>query len=802
MSSRNAKRRNLRIPEVLPVLPLRDVVVFPNIITPLSVSRPRSTEAVDSALADNRLLLLVSQLSPETEEPGEGELYAIGTAGLIIKTLKLPDDRVRVLVQGLTRCRVEAFNEDGPMLTARVSPLPDEETGRVDVESEALLRNVRKMLEDASSLGQGISSEVLVIAQNLEDPGRLADLAASNLELKVSDAQVVLETMEPHDRLRKVNEVITREVEVLHLQQEISSIARGEMDRSQREYFLRQQLRAIHGELGEGDLADECAEYREKAEAAGMPEGARSETERQVRRLERMAPDSPEAATLRTYLDTMVDLPWSEATEDRLELSEVADILDEDHHGLDKAKERILEYLAVRKLKDDATGPILCLVGPPGVGKTSIARSIARAMGRQFVRLSLGGVRDEAEIRGHRRTYVGAMPGRIIQGLQQAGSNNPVFLLDEVDKIGSDHRGDPSAALLEVLDPEQNSSFRDHYLGAEFDLSKVLFIATANVMGPIHPAFRDRLEILRLTGYTEEEKLAIARLHLLPRQGTDNGISEHPFKISDNALRRIVSSYTHESGLRSLERQLGKICRKVARRHAEGNTEPLRITASNLQAWLGSPPTLPDRVLSEDRVGVATGLAVTSVGGDVLFVEALTVPGDGRVTLTGSLGAVMKESAEAALSFVRSRAADLGLDPEQFRTQDLHVHVPEGATPKDGPSAGTCLISAIVSAFTGVPIHRHVAMTGEVTLRGAVLPVGGVRDKVLAARRAGVSRVILAEANRKDLSELPAGVRRDLDFEFVSNIEQVLQAALVSPPAPRPRRGSSDRDHRPATAGA
>jgi len=786
MDRPSKSRRSVRIPETLPVLPLRDVTVFPNIIAPLSVSRPESVEAIEQALAANRIIFLVSQVNHETDEPTDGDLYGIGTAGLIIKTLKLPDDRVRVLVQGLTRCRLESLQSADGYLQAKVSPLDEPDIDTDEVTTEALLRNVRKLLEDASSLGKNISSEVLVIAQNLDDPGRLADLTASNLDLKVPDAQAVLETADPVERLRRVNEVVGREVEVLQMQAEITTLARDEMDRSQREYFLRQQVKAIHGELGDTDVAHECEQYREKGREAGMPEGATEELERQVRRLERMSPESPEATTIRAYLDTMVALPWSTSTADSLDLVETSRILDENHLGLEKAKDRILEYLAVRKLKSDAKGPVLCLVGPPGVGKTSIARAVATSLGREFVRVSLGGVKDEAEIRGHRRTYVGAMPGRIIQGLQQAGTNNPVFLLDEVDKIGADHRGDPSAALLEVLDPEQNATFRDHYLGVEFDLSKVLFISTANVLEPIQPAFRDRLEILRLSGYTEEEKLAIGKAHLFPRQLEENGIAENPPTVSENAMRSIIESYTHEAGLRAFERQMAKICRKVARRRAEGDERPVRITAANVPTWLGTPPTLPEMALAEDRVGVATGLAVTSAGGDVLFVEALAIPGEGKLTLTGSLGNVMKESATAALSFVRSRAGELGLTPEDFRKNDLHVHVPEGATPKDGPSAGVTLISAIVSAFTGIPLRKDVAMTGEVTLRGAVLPVGGVRDKVIAARRAGVKHVLLSEKNRKDIDDVPEQVRSDIEFYFVEDILDVLACSLTSMPRPRP----------------
>jgi ATP-dependent Lon protease len=785
MSDVRQKRRSLRIPETLPVLPLRDVVVFPNIIAPLSVSRSTSIQAVEEALHGNRIILLVSQLDRDCESPGEGDLYAVGTAGLVIKTLKLPDDRMRVLVQGLARVRIHGFDRDAPHLTARVEPLHEAEGATSSLQSEALLRNVRKLMEDASSLGKGISSEVLVIAQNLDDPGRLADLAASNLELKVPDAQSVLETLEPVGRLKLVNEIVSREIEVLHVQAEISTAARGEMDRSQREYLLRQQLKAIHGELGDHDVSEEADQFRQKARAAGMPAHALEELDRQCKRLERMPGESPEATTIRTHLELMVALPWTKATEDSLDVANVARVLAEDHFGLDQTKDRILEYMAVRKLRGDARGPILCLAGPPGVGKTSIVRSIARAMGRRFQRVSLGGVRDEAEIRGHRRTYVGAMPGRIIQAIQQAGSVNPVILLDEVDKLGSDHRGDPSAALLEVLDPEQNRAFRDHYLGVEYDLSKVLFICTANMLEPIHPAFRDRMEILKLSGYTPEEKREIAKRHLLPRQLEENGLHAGDVTLSDNAIDAIVSCWTHEAGLRTLERRIAQICRKVARRHAEGDDGRARVTETGLQRYLGTPPTMPERALTADRVGVATGLAVTSAGGDVLFVEALVLPGSGQLILTGSLGDVMKESARAALSFVHAHGEELGIPAEMFRRWDMHVHLPEGATPKDGPSAGITLICAMVSALTGIPLRHDVAMTGEVTLRGSLLPVGGIRDKMLAARRAGITHVILAEANRKDIADVPAEARKGLEFHPCEDVLDALACALSETPRPR-----------------
>lgn len=770
----------VKLPDSLPVLPLRDIVIFPYMIVPLFVQRERSIRAVDQALAENRMIMLVAQRDLEKEEPTASDLYNYGTAAAIMRMLKMPDGRIRILVQGLSRARVTRFDENQPALIAHIEPLSDSEPDADELELEALIRNVRASLERAITLGKNISSEVMAIVANLEDPGRLADVAASNLELKVSDAQSVLEKLNPADRLRRVNELLAREINVLLVQQEINTQAKGEIDRTQREFYLRQQLKAIQAELGEGnELAEEIQMYRDKMILAEMPEAVEEEVERQIKKLERMHPDAAEAATLRNYLDVMVSLPWSKASEENLDLKRAQIILDEDHYGLEKVKERIIEALAVRKLKEKVKGPILCLVGPPGVGKTSLGRSIARALNRKFQRLSLGGLHDEAEIRGHRRTYIGAMPGRIVQSIQQAGTNNPLIMLDEIDKVGADFRGDPSSALLEVLDPEQNFSFRDNYLGVPFDLSNVMFMTTANVLETIQPALRDRMEVIRLAGYTEEEKTEIARRHIIPKQMEAHGITARNVKFSRTALKAVILQYTHEAGLRQFEREIAQISRKVARRVAEGDDTQVRVIQENIQDFLGVPHVHPDEVLKKDQVGVATGLAWTPAGGDVLFIEALLTAGKGALLLTGQLGEVMKESAQAAFSWSKARADELGIDLEKFNRVDLHIHVPEGAIPKDGPSAGVTLATALVSALSGRAVKRSVAMTGEITLRGNVLPVGGIKEKVLAARRARVNTIILPQQNRRDLEEIPKELLKEIEFQFVESIRQVLRIALV-----------------------
>jgi ATP-dependent Lon protease len=780
----------LKIPPVLPVLPLRDIVIFPFMIVPLYVSRDRSIKAVDKALADNRMILLAAQKRQDDEDPGPDDIYSVGTVALIMRLLKLPDGRIRVLVQGVGRARITTFEEEPNHLQAGIESISEPEVAEKGLETEALLRNVKAALEKSANLGKPISPEVIVIATNMDEPGRLADLTASNLDLKVEGAQEILEAIDPLDRLRRVHELITKELEVLAMQQEISSQAKGEMDRSQREFFLRQQLKAIQSELGEGnELGEEIASFREKAHKAKMPKPVLEEMDRQLKKLERMHPDSAETATLRNWLDWMVNLPWGKPTKDNLDLEEAQRILDEDHYGLEKIKERIVEYLAVRKLKDKMKGPLLCFVGPPGVGKTSLGRSIARALGRKFVRLSLGGVKDEAEIRGHRRTYVGSMPGRIIQGIHQAGSNNPVFMMDEVDKIGADYRGDPSSALLEVLDPEQNNSFRDHYLGVPFDLSNVMFICTANLTDTIQAAFLDRMEVIRLSGYTQDEKVEIAKRHILPKQLEEHGLTVENLAINDKALRAMIEGYTRESGLRNFEREIAAICRKVARKVAAGQVKAVKVSPPALHKYLGAPKVLPEEILKEDRVGISMGLAWTAHGGDVMFIEATAYKGKGRLTLTGSLGDVMKESAQAALSYARSRARQFGIKDEFFAGHDLHVHVPEGAIPKDGPSAGITIATAMISVFTGRPVRRSVAMTGEITLRGNVLPIGGLKEKILAARRAGMTTVIIPRLNKKELDEIAPALRRGLEVHLVDQVEEVLRLTLIPPLEARPPEG-------------
>jgi ATP-dependent Lon protease len=781
---------SMKLPDVLPVLPLKDTVIFPYIILPLSVGREKSVLAVDQALAENRIIMLVTQKDASVEDPGEDDLHKFGTAALIMRMLKLPDGRIRILVQGLSRAKIAHIGQTEPHLKAKIEQLDEPLFGEQDLEVEALVRTVKEGLDTVVNLGKTISPEVMIIAANLEDPGRLADLAAGNLELRAEDAQEILKTISPLDRLRKVSDLLLREIQLLKMQQEISLQARGEMDKGQREYFLRQQLKAIQQELGEGDeLDEEISNFRRIAKERQLPEEAVEELERQIQRLERGHPDSAETAITRTYLEWLTGLPWEVQSEDLLDLVRARKILDEDHYDLEKVKERILEYLAVRKLKDDTKGPILCFVGPPGVGKTSLGRSIARALGREFVRISLGGVRDEAEIRGHRRTYVGAMPGRIIQGINQAATSNPVFMLDEIDKVGSDFRGDPSSALLEVLDPEQNFSFRDHYLSVAYDLSRVMFITTANLLEPIQPAFLDRMEVIRLSGYTGQEKLQIAQRHLIPKQVEQHGLKPSQISFTTAAIRKIVKDYTKEAGLRNLERELAAICRKVAVQVAQGKKGKTSVSLPQVEELLGPAKHFSEELLTIDRVGVATGLAWTAAGGDLLFIEAVALPGRGRLRLTGQLGEVMKESAQAALSFSRSYCAGSDIPSDFFTKHDFHIHVPAGSIPKDGPSAGITIAAAIVSVLLGRPINRRVAMTGEITLRGDILPIGGLKEKVLAAKAAGVKRIVLPRLNERDLHEVQPELRKGLTFHFAEDMREVLDIALKT--KARPRRKAS-----------
>src|SRR5688572_5768545 len=787
----------MQIPSELPALPLRDIVIYPFMIVPLFVSRDKSIRAVEEALKENRMIVLVSQKDVNKEDPQQGDLYEVGTAAIIMRMLKLPDGRIRILIQGLSRTRVDSVNSQGDYVKVQITPVSEPLAPESALEVEALVRNVRGSMERAASLGKNISPEVLAIIANLDDAGRLADLSASNLELKVEDAQSVLNIFEPVPRLRRVNDLLSKEIDVLTVQQEINTQARADIDRSQREYFLRQQLKAIQSELGEGnELFEEIENYRAKILKIKMPEGAEEEALRQLKKLERMHPDTAETATLRNWLDIMTELPWSKSSKDNLNLKKAEKILDEDHYGLERVKERMVEALAVRKLREKPKGSILCLVGPPGVGKTSLGRSVARALNRKFVRLSLGGLHDEAEIRGHRRTYVGAMPGRLIQAIQQAGTNNPLIMLDEIDKVGADFRGDPSSALLEVLDPEQNSSFRDNYLGVTFDLSNVIFMTTANVLDTIQPPLRDRMEIIRLAGYTEEEKLEIARRHLIPKQIEENGLAKNDIKFDRRAITKIIAEYTQEAGLRQLEREIGKVCRKVARSKAEleDDFKTLKITAEDVKTYLRAPRIFNEGALKKDEIGTVTGLAWTAVGGDILFIEALKTKGKGKLQLTGQLGDVMQESAQAAFSYAKSRAVELGINEADFENYDIHVHLPEGAIPKDGPSAGITMATALVSVLARRPVRKDIAMTGEITLRGNVLPVGGIKEKVLAARRARVTKILLPVQNRRDLEEVPKEPLKDIQFIFVDNVRQVFREALgpkatpIATSAPRPIR--------------
>jgi ATP-dependent Lon protease len=747
-------------------------------VLPLFVGREMSIKAIEVALESNRMIFLTSQKDINIENPSPSDLYSVGTVGVIMRMLKLPDGRIKILVQGVSRAKTVKFIQKEPFYQVEIKTFPDVPL-TVDLETEALMRNVKEQIERLVSFGKVILPDIMVVIENVDDPGKLADLAIANMGLKVEQAQEILEITDPVLRIKRINEALGKEIELLSMQQKIQADVRGEIDKTQREYFLREQLKAIQRELGEtDDRSEDMRELREKIKDAKLPEKAAKEAEKQLRRLERMHPDAAEASMTRTYIEWLAELPWSKATKDNLDLKAAHKILEEDHYDLEKVKERIIEYLAVRKLKEKMKGPILCFVGPPGVGKTSLGKSIARALGREFVRISLGGVRDEAEIRGHRRTYVGALPGRIIQGIKTAGNNNPVFMLDEIDKIGADFRGDPSAALLEVLDPEQNNSFSDHYIGLPFDLSRVMFITTANMTDPIPGPLKDRMEIIRLSGYTEQEKLGIAKSYLIPRQLTEHGITDKQISIADKTLIQVIAQYTREAGVRNLEREVGHLCRKVARKVAEGENELFTITPQNLHKYLGVPKFMPEVEREQDEMGVVTGLAWTETGGDILYIEATSMLGKGQLTLTGHLGDVMKESAHAALTYVRSRAEKLGINPDVFAKTDVHIHVPAGAIPKDGPSAGVTMATALASVFTNRPVRRDIAMTGEVTLRGRVMPIGGLKEKTLAARRAGIKTVIIPKENEKDLEDLPKYLRKDMNFIFATTVDDVLAAAL------------------------
>jgi len=789
-----AEEEQIKIPDTLPMLPVRDTVIFPYMILPLFVGRENSIKAVDEALAKDRMIFLATQKLATDDNPSPDAIYSVGTAAMVMKMLKLPDGRVKILVQGLAKGIIKEYLQEKPLFLVRMQRIVEPPMGEASLETEALIRSVKEQSEKVLTLKGILSPDVLAILDQIEEPGRLADLVASNLKLKIEEAQKILETFHPLQRLKKVNEYLSKEVQVSTMQAKIQSQAREEMSKTQREYFLREQLKAIKSELGEIDeKAHEVNELREKIKKAKMPPDVEKEANKQVNRLEQMHPESAEATIVRTYLDWLVEIPWSVSTVDNLDIKKAKQVLDEDHYDLEKVKDRILEYLGVRKLKEKMKGPILCFVGPPGVGKTSLGKSIARALGRKFTRISLGGIRDEAEIRGHRRTYIGSLPGRILQGIKTAGSNNPVFMLDEIDKVGTDFRGDPSAALLEALDPEQNFAFSDHYLNVPFDLSKVMFITTANILDPIPPALKDRMEVLNLAGYTSEEKLKITKQFLYPRQLEENGITKENLVLSDEAILRIITQYTKEAGVRNLEREIASICRKVARKIAEDEKGPFHVNNLNLHKYLKAPKYLPEEELEVNQIGVATGLAWTSVGGEILHVETTTMKGKGNLTLTGHLGDVMKESAQAALSYARSKSKEIELDPDFYEKLDVHIHVPAGAIPKDGPSAGVTMGTSLISALTRIPVRKDLAMTGEITLRGRILPIGGLKEKTLAALRANIKNIIIPDMNRKDLEDIPPYLRRKINFFFVKNMDEILKIALVPEKAqPSPELGREE----------
>jgi ATP-dependent Lon protease len=761
----------------LPLLPLRGVLVFPFMVIHLDVGREKSIAALDQAMVADKQILLASQEDAQTDDPVPEEIYSVGTIAEIKQLLKLPGGTVRVLVEGISRARVEKYIAVEPYYQVEVTEYLETEEKTPEV--EALTRSLVFQFEQYVKLSKKIPAETVVSIITIEDAGRLSDLIASHLTIKLADKQRILDAVEVRERLETINGILAKEIEILELERKINARVRKQMEKTQKEYYLREQLRAIQKELGEREEGSDGLEYRERIEEADLPEDVAEKALKEVERLEKMPAMAAEAAVVRTYLDWLLELPWRKQTKDRLDLDQAQKILDEDHYGLKKVKERILEYLAVRQLAQKLKGPILCLVGPPGVGKTSLAKSIARALERKFVRISLGGVRDEAEIRGHRRTYVGALPGRIIQGMRQAGSKNPVFLLDEIDKMSMDFRGDPSAALLEVLDPEQNNVFSDHYIEIPFDLSHVFFITTANTTHTIPSALLDRMEVIHLPGYTEEEKINIGMRYLLPKQRQEHGLQKKQMTLSENALKKVIREYTREAGVRNLERSLAAICRKAAREIVQERVQRVRVTHRNLKRYLGIPRFRYGIAGQEDEVGVATGLAWTEVGGDVLSIEVSIVPGKGKLTLTGQLGDVMRESAQAGFSYIRSRAGYLQISDTFPEQMDIHIHIPEGAIPKDGPSAGITMATALASALTQKAVRADVAMTGEITLRGRILPVGGVKEKILAAHRAGVKKILLPVENRRDLEEIPANVKRDLKFIFVEHMDQVLKEALV-----------------------
>ncbi|WP_102274379.1 endopeptidase La [Cytobacillus massiliigabonensis] len=762
---------------IVPLLPLRGLLVYPTMVLHLDVGREKSVQALEKAMVDDHLIFLTTQKEISIDEPAEEDLYRRGTLTRVKQMLKLPNGTIRVLVEGLQRAEIIEFYDETSHYAVSVEVF--EEPATKDVEDQALMRTMLEYFEQYIKVSKKISAETYSAVADIEEPGRMADIIASHLPLKLKDKQEILETTNIKERMNQVIEIIHNEKEVLHLEKKIGQRVKKSMERTQKEYYLREQMKAIQKELGDKEgKTGEIANLTEKIEKAGMPEHIQLTALKELDRYEKIPSSSAESAVIRNYIEWLVALPWSHATEDDLNIHKAERILNEDHYGLEKVKERVLEYLAVQKLTNSLKGPILCLAGPPGVGKTSLARSIAASLNRKFVRISLGGVRDESEIRGHRRTYVGAMPGRIIQGMKKAGTINPVFLLDEIDKMSNDFRGDPSSAMLEVLDPEQNHNFSDHYIEEPYDLSKVMFIATANDLGTIPGPLRDRMEIITIAGYTELEKIHIAKDHLLPKQIKEHGLSKSQLQIREDGIQKIVRYYTREAGVRSLERQLATVCRKTAKILVSGEKKKVVITEKNIEEFLGKTKFRYGQAELEDQVGVATGLAYTTVGGDTLQIEVSLAPGKGKLVLTGKLGDVMKESAQAAFSYVRSKAKELGIEEDFHEKYDIHIHVPEGAVPKDGPSAGITITTALVSALSGKPIRKEVGMTGEITLRGRVLPIGGLKEKSLSAHRAGLTKIIIPKDNEKDIDDIPESVREDLNFVLVSHVDDVLKHAL------------------------
>lgn len=777
-----AEQKNMK---KLPLLALRGLNVFPYMVLHFDVGRDKSIAALEKAMVNDQEIFLVAQKDIKDEDPNVEDIFTVGTVSKVKQLLKLPGDNIRVLVEGLNRGKIIEYTKTEPYFEVLIEEVIDNKDETSALEQEAMMRTVLNEFENYVKLSNKVSPDTLLSVNSVEDAGQLADIIAANILIKLNDKQDILEAFDPIKRLEKLYNIISREIQVLEIERKINSRVKKQIDKVQREYYLREQMKAIKQELGENEgITAEVEEYERKIEEAGLPEEAYEKAMKELDRLSKMSPASPESSVIRTYLDWILDLPWNIETEDNLDLRRAAKILDEDHYGLDKVKERVIEYLAVHKLTQHMKGPILCFVGPPGVGKTSIAKSIARALNRKFVRMSLGGVRDEAEIRGHRRTYVGAIPGRIIASMKQAGSRNPVFLFDEIDKMSADFRGDPASAMLEVLDPEQNFAFRDHYLELPFDLSKVMFLTTANTLDTIPRPLLDRMEVIRIEGYTEEEKAQIALRYLIPKQLEQHGLKRGNVIIPEQTIHDIINYYTREAGVRNLERQIAAICRKSARKLLETDKNRVRITSKNLKEYLGIPRFRYDKAKQQDEIGMVTGLAWTAVGGETLSIEVTPMTGTGKLVLTGQLGDVMKESARAGLSYIRSKSQDLGIDPNFYEKTDIHVHIPEGAIPKDGPSAGITMATAIVSALTGIPVRREIAMTGEITLRGRVLPIGGLKEKILAAHRAGITKVIIPAENEKDLEEIPDNIKKKIKIVTVEHMDEVLKHALVRLPEP------------------